>query len=136
MGSRIALTAELTPMQLLIAVVTAVTAFLVLSARFQRNPNHRQETYAISLGGVFLLIALIFFYGLASAGPMANSDRLDVYNLGVDEFVLLSSAAERRGDFDRAIELTNFAINSLEDGDPRYAPLAARKEKLQKRQIQ
>jgi uncharacterized membrane protein len=54
---------QVTPMQWLIGAVAAVTAILLLSARVQRDSEHRQETYVVGFLGAGFLAALLIGYG-------------------------------------------------------------------------
>jgi hypothetical protein len=129
-SSTIQLSVPITPMQILIGGVAIVTAVLVLSARFQVKEPHRQETYAVSLGGVVVLLVLLSAYGLANYGPEREP------TMSLDEYLLVANAASSRGNYDRAIELLERAQRSMEQSDERKKRLADRLVELRQRQVQ
>lgn len=128
-GVQIALSAPLTPMQLLIGAVALITAFLIVSARYQTDADHRAETYVISLGGTILLVLLVFFYGVTSL-PGGRSPALTI-----DEYISLADRSKTIGNLDHSIALLEEAQSQFSSDDVRYARLQSRIDQLKRSQV-
>ncbi|WP_423141500.1 hypothetical protein ACOYW6_11750 [Parablastomonas sp. CN1-191] len=121
---------SVTPMQMLIGAVALVTAFLLISARFQANSDHRQETYAVGFCGAGLIVALLIGYSIY------NSDGYDQRKeLSLDEKLILVQHSRATGNYDRALDILQKAKNGLDSGDERIKSIDRQIDEVTKQQV-
>ena len=109
----------------LIAALVVIGCVLVAVAAFTSDEQRRGELYTASAvtGGAMFTIFFLVAAAWALSGPRQG-------NLTLDEYLVLSTESQRRGNFERAIEHAEDAGVFLDDSDPRQQALKVRVERL------
>ncbi|HEY0111825.1 MAG TPA: hypothetical protein VGB59_01600 [Allosphingosinicella sp.] len=130
-GARITIHGGMAPSYLLIAALLAVTLILLISAIFVTADSRRAELYLASAicGGAMLAVFFLVSVAWALSGTGPNS-------FTIEEYLALSKSSEGRGDFARAIEMTERAEANMPPEDPRREQLQGRISRLEAAQIQ
>jgi hypothetical protein len=129
-GARIQIEGGIAPSHLLIAALLTISSLLLIAALFTENEGRRSELYGASAVAAGIMCAVFFL--VASAWALSGSG---YQAITLDEYLALSALSESRGDYDRAIQMTERADSRLEFDDPRKEQLKQRSERLKSLQV-
>lgn len=123
-GSKIKFSFELSGYALLVFLI----AFVIVWTLHLAYKSERDEFFAVSGIGAFILVVVLAFGNLE---PAINEAK----KLTINELILLSKAAEEKQNYDRAIEHQMSILSKLHSSDSRRDSITKKIDELKENQL-
>jgi hypothetical protein len=134
-GLKVDFGATVTPFHVLVAAFVSVLALVSIVAAFTADEDRRLGLFTFAGIGTFALFMLLAFGSVTSEGPTYSQVMAEKERISLEELLTLSSLAEARSDFSRALIHIKEAKRRLSANDERLRVLEQRESDLKSKQV-